>query len=308
MHIAVTGGAGFIGQCVVQKLMQCGHDVLVLDLKSNDGQRGITRTVDITNLAQLVNHLRGIDVVYHIAGPVLESFRRDPYSSQYLQETGTLNVLEAGRLNNVGKIVFASSFYTYCGLDERMIVNEQTPLDIKAMNVFGVSKFMSEEFVRAYSTMHGLRYVILRFGSAYGWGECSNTVKTFIETGLRGNPIAVWGRGSRRNQYTYVEDIADGCARVLHKVNETYNLVSPEETTTCELAYLLRDAFGFNVEFKEAQREAASAAYMSSRKAMKQLSWVPVTIRQGLAAMMAQANEKRVPASQEQGLEKGCCG
>src|SRR5712691_7131484 len=150
MKIIVTGGAGFIGIKLVRKLSELGHEVMCWDFRtpSHEGN-GRSEILDIRNLIQMENGLAGVDAIYHLAGPVLESSRRNPYESCMLQHSGTLAVLEAARKHNVQKILLASSFYVYDGIDEKMIVNEETPLDIFAMELFGLEKLMAERLVKA---------------------------------------------------------------------------------------------------------------------------------------------------------------
>jgi len=289
MRIAVTGGSGFIGSRLVQMLLQEGYYVVVVDLNPPQSNQAVeVRIADVEDLQDTKAALRGIDVVYHLAGPVVDAMRRNPYRGYRLQLNGTLNVLEACRQNGVRKVILASSFYVYDGLDPDMVVNEQTPLDIRRMEAFGAAKLMSEAMTMEYSAKYGIQYVILRYGSAYGWGNCTNVVKTFLETALRGEPIEVWGQGRRRNQYTYVDDIAAGSLLSLHSVNEVYNLISPEETTTGELAALLKRRLGADVVYNTIQKEGPSMPYMSSRKAMQQLGWKPITLEEGVERMLQQ--------------------
>jgi UDP-glucose 4-epimerase len=289
MRIAVTGGSGFIGSRLVQMLLQEGYYVVVVDLNPPQSNQAVeVRIADVEDLQDTKAALRGIDVVYHLAGPVVDAMRRNPYRGYRLQLNGTLNVLEACRQNGVRKVILASSFYVYDGLDPDMVVNEQTPLDIRRMEAFGAAKLMSEAMTMEYSAKYGIQYVILRYGSAYGWGNCTNVVKTFLETALRGEPIEVWGQGRRRNQYTYVDDLAAGSLLSLHSVNEVYNLISPEETTTGELAALLKRRLGADVVYNTIQKEGPSMPYMSSRKAMQQLGWKPITLEEGVERMLQQ--------------------
>jgi UDP-glucose 4-epimerase len=289
MRIAVTGGSGFIGSRLVQMLLQEGYYVVVVDLNPPQSNQAVeVRIADVEDLQDTKAALRGIDVVYHLAGPVVDAMRRNPYRGYRLQLNGTLNVLEACRQNGVRKVILASSFYVYDGLDPDMVVNEQTPLDIRRMEAFGAAKLMSEAMTMEYSAKYGIQYVILRYGSAYGWGNWTNVVKTFLETALRGEPIEVWGQGRRRNQYTYVDDLAAGSLLSLHSVNEVYNLISPEETTTGELAALLKRRLGADVVYNTIQKEGPSMPYMSSRKAMQQLGWKPITLEEGVERMLQQ--------------------
>ncbi len=285
MMIAVTGGAGFIGGALVSRLRAFGHQVLVLDVREIEGDGTEWRPTDILNFEQVKDSLKDIDLVFHLAGPVLEACRRNAYDASTLQIVGTLNVLEACRVLEVPKLALASSFYVYDGLLDTMIVNESSPLDIAPMELFGAVKFTAEKLVRTYATKYSLEYVIFRFGSAYGLGNCTNVVKSFLEAGWRGETIEVWGKGLRRNQYTYFDDIAQGCVLGMGQRNEVYNLISSEETTTGDLARLIRAKFGFEVAFNEAQSEGPSFPYMSSRKAMQQLGWVPMPLAEGIDRM-----------------------
>jgi nucleoside-diphosphate-sugar epimerase len=106
-----------------------------------------------------------------------------------------------------------------------------------------------------------------------------------MEAGWRGETIEVWGKGLRRNQYTYFDDIAAGCVLGMERRNEIYNLISPEETSTAELARLVGGKFGFDVVFNEVQKEGPSLACMSPRKGMQQLRWVPTPLAEGIDRM-----------------------
>jgi UDP-glucose 4-epimerase len=214
--------------------------------------------------------------------------RREPFDSAALQLNGTLNVLEACREARVGKIVLASSFYVYDGLPGDGIVNESSALDPGRMELFGSLKVAAEQLVLAYFRKYQLEYVILRFGSVYGVGEGSNLVQTFVQAGLRNEVLEIWGKGTRINQYTYLEDVADGCVRALASRNETFNLVSPEETSTGELARMLEAQFGFRSTLLTDKAEGADFPYMSSRKAIRQLGWSPTSLDDGIRSIVSQ--------------------
>lgn len=290
MNVMVVGGAGFIGSHVVRNLEDEGHDVTVFDVKEPEVKPSRVEIGNVENLNRLQEATEGHDLVYHLAGPVRNAFRRDPYSAAKLEQQGTLNVLEACRHTSVEKVLYASSFYVYDGIPEDRIVNEATVLDVMRMELFGAAKYGSERLVRAYEEKHNLDWVIFRFGSAYGWGDCTNVIKTFMEMGAKGETIDVWGPGERRNQYTYVEDIADGCVRALDRSKEVFNLISPEETTTGELAGILRGRFDFEIIFDETKEEGPSMAHMSSRKAQEILGWEPTPVERGIERV-AQAME-----------------
>ena len=289
MKIAVTGGSGFIGSRLVKKLTDMGHQVVVIDLMEPSTKSDIeVKIADVMDLQQMKSALKGVDVVYHLVGMVVNTTRKNPYKAVLLHSGGTVNVLEACRANGVKKILYASTFYVYDGISEKIVVNEETPLNILSMELFGSTKLLGEAILKDYSRKYGLEYVILRFGSAYGTGGCSNVVLTFIDFGLKDEPIEIWGEGKRRNQYTYVDDIAEGCVLAMNKTNEIYNLISPEETATGELAELLKRKYGFEVVYNPIQKEGPSMSYMSSRKAILELGWKPTPLEKGIDKIMSE--------------------
>jgi UDP-glucose 4-epimerase len=277
MKIVVTGGAGFIGRPVVRHLREAGHDVQVLDLNGGDQEQD-QLTVNVLDYEQVLAAVEGVEVVFHLAGPVLGTARRDPFASSKLQFEGTLNVLEASKSAGVAKVVVASSFYVYDGVPADDIVNEHSPLNPANMELFGALKLMAEQLTLAYHRKFGINYVILRFGSAYGPGEGSNLIQTFFESGARGETLEVWGKGERLNQYTDVEDLGAGCVAALEAENEILNLISAEETSTGDLAKIMQERYGFESTFLTDKPEGASVPYMSSRRAIRHLGWQPTPL------------------------------
>jgi UDP-glucose 4-epimerase len=288
MKAVVTGGCGFIGRSLVEQLRAAGHDAVAADVRGGKGEDGRERRVDVLDLDGLRGAVGGADVVYHLAGPVLEAARRDPFWSSTLQLSGTLHVLEACRTAGVAKIVLASSFYVYDGLPADGIVNESSRLDPSRMELFGSLKVAAEQLVLGYARRFGMRFVLLRFGSAFGWGEGSNLVQELLKAGLTGRVLEVWGRGLRSNQYTYVEDIARGALAVLEVDDEIFNLISPDETSTSELARLMCRRFGFQMRLLTDKPEGADFPYMSSRKAARILGWTATPLAEALDSLVTQ--------------------
>jgi UDP-glucose 4-epimerase len=288
LKIAVTGGCGFIGSRLVKKLVERGYEVTSIDINgSAELAKGYKYVrCDLLDYSNAKSALHEFDAVYHLAGCVLESVRKDPFTGSAVNVDITRNVIEACRVNKIEKVLFASSFYVYDGISDKMVVNEETPLSTLNMELFGATKAFGESMLKEYRKKYGLKYVILRYGSAYGLGNCSNVVKTFLEAGWSKQPIEVWGQGKRRNQYTYVDDLAEGSALAIDKVDEVYNLISPEETTIRELAELLKAKYGFEVVYHTERPEGASMPYMSSRKAIKELGWKPISLEEGIEQMV----------------------
>ena len=295
MKIGVTGGSGFIGSRLVKKLVEKGHEVTSIDVTepAESAKKYTYVHCDLLDYSITKSALQGLDVVYHIAGCVLDAVRKNPFTGSAINVDITRNVLEACCANKIGKVLFASSFYVYDGISDKMVVNEETPLNTLSMELFGATKTFGESLLKEYRKKYGLNYVILRYGSAYGLGNCSNVVKTFLEAGWNKQPLEVWGQGKRRNQYTYVDDLAEGSALAIDKVDEIYNLISPEETTIRELAELLKAKYGFEVIYHTERPEGASMPCMSSRKAVKDLGWKPITLEEGIGRMVQGSLNKK---------------
>ena len=294
MKVVVTGGAGFIGRPTVRQLREAGHEIQVIDVRPQE--RG-DRRIDVLDYHEVRAAIAGAEVVYHLAGPVLDMSRRDPYNSSRLQFQGTLNLLEASIAEKVSKVIVASSFYVYDGIPPDDIVNEYSPLNSSEMELFGALKVMAEQLTLAFHRRFGLPYVILRFGSAFGGGEGSNLIQTFFEAGLQGEVLEVWGPGERLNQYTYIEDLAAGCVAALRVEDEIVNLISPEETSTGEVARLMEQRYGFEARFLVDKPEGASVPYMSSRKAVRQLGWQPTPLAEALDRLHCELRERAAAGS-----------
>jgi len=292
VKVVVTGGSGFIGSRLVKSLAKADHTVTSLDIRDTKSTISDVDYIkaDLTDYNEVEKAIRGADAVYHLAGVVLEGVRKDPFSGSERNVEITRNIVEACKRQNVTKILFASSFYVYDGIPERHIVNEETPLAVLNMELFGATKVFGESLLREYNRRYGTHYVILRYGSAYGFGECSNVILSFLSETQAGRPVEVWGEGKRTNQYTYVDDLVEGSILALDKDDEVYNLISPWDTSVRELAECLTRLYGMEVSFKRDKKEGTSMPYMSSRKATKELGWTPTPLLEGIRRMVTEIN------------------
>ncbi len=303
MHVILTGGSGFIGLSVINELRRTGHEVSVVDIAPLPlPLEGVTLYQEsVLDAGKMASVIRDAGAVIHLAGHIRDAFRRDPYKGTMLQVQGTCNVLEACRVNRVPHIILASSFYLFYGMPENQAVDEDTSPNGLHMDLFGAAKLMSEQLCREYTRKYDLRHTILRLGSAYGAGG-SNAIRTFIEAGLQGRVIEVWGSGRRRNQYTFVGDLASGIVASLDSRNDTcsdtFDLTSPEVTTTSELAEYLRRTMGFEVRFDPGRPEEADFPFVSSAKAVAKLNWRPADLSHGLQETLREMRE-HLRASEE---------
>lgn len=284
MKIAVTGGLGLIGSVLTRKLVEHSYDVAVIDIRKSQVPKGAELCMaDVTNFDQMVQALKDVKVVYHLAGTVLNAARGNPHLAVCLDVLGTTNILEASVKNGVEKVIYASSFYAYDGLPENLQVAESECSDIFKAEMFGVVKLVGERLILEYNRRYGLKYGILRYGPVYGPSDrCTCIIHDFVNRGLRQEPLIIWGRGERKNQYTYVEDVADGSLAALPFENDVFNLISPEQVTIRQIAGLLAEKYGFKVEYDLSKREGPSLPYISPQKAIEKMGWRPVSFEKGI--------------------------
>ena len=290
MKVLITGGAGFIGSRLARALRdRAGVTILDVTAPSLDACRVVRGSVlDPDAVAEAA---KGVDVVVHLAGLVRESMHALPTEGTLLQVGGTRNILAACGQAGIPRAILASSFYVYAGNVGEDVVTEGSVPRIERLDAFGRAKLASESLCRQASAAGGPSYTILRFGSAYGPGG-SNAVGAFIAASIRGDPIELWGQGQRRNQYTYVEDIVAGIVSVLEEPDrgrdQVFDLISPEVTTTAELAFILRDELRCQVRFVPDRAEGASLPYMSSAKAAAVLGWSTTPLAAGLRRVITE--------------------
>lgn len=217
MKYLVTGGAGFIGTNLMKLLVAEGHTVISFD---NYSAGRIPERVlpdveyvegDIRNLEALQKAMVAVDGVFHLA-----AVPRVSYSVEHPLEThdnnvnGTLNVLEAARLNKVKRVVFASSSAIWGDQSEYPVPETAVP---KPISPYGFHKLAGEHYCRLWSELYGLETVSLRYFNIYGSymdpkGAYALVVGKFIEQKKQGQPLTICGDGEYFRDYTHVRDVA----------------------------------------------------------------------------------------------------
>jgi len=222
-RVLVTGGAGFIGSHLVERLLGDGHAVRVLDNFSTGsranlpfaGRYGAALEViegDIRDAATVARALAGVGVVFHQAA--MRSVPRsveDPLGANEHNVTGTLNVLEAARRTGVRRVVYASSSSVYGDRPDLPKREEQPPAPISP---YAVSKTAGEQYASVWNRLFGVETVGLRYFNVFGprqdpASEYAAVIPRFILWGLRGEPLQVHGDGSQSRDFTYVDNVVD---------------------------------------------------------------------------------------------------
>jgi UDP-glucose 4-epimerase len=255
MRFLVTGGAGFLGTALANRLTDVGHDVHVLDdLSHSDATRldprvGFTKG-DVDNVPLLWSLLQEIDCVYHLAALVSV-----PQSILYPREYtrvnvgGTVSLMEAMRDTGVGRVVFTSSGAVY-GQQPRRLVREDDPP--RPDSPYAVSKWSAEQYIHTIGELWGIETVALRVFNAYGPGQSlpvshAPVVPRFLQQALTGGSLIVFGDGEQTRDYVYVDDVVDAlvASATAKGVNRSViNVGSGRETSINELIRGIERATG----------------------------------------------------------------
>ncbi|MCM2277070.1 MAG: SDR family oxidoreductase [Oligoflexia bacterium] len=216
----VTGGAGFIGSHIAERLLRDGHEVRILDDLSSgrrqnlDGFQGELELVegDIRDPDTVRRATHGMDTVFHQAATAsVPRSVEDPAATNETNLTGTLNVLLACRDQNVRRVVFASSSSIY-GDSEEMPKLESMAMN--PLSPYALQKAAGETYMRLFHKLYGLETVSLRYFNIFGPrqdpnSEYSAVIPKFISALVRGAPITLHGDGEQSRDFTYVENVVD---------------------------------------------------------------------------------------------------
>lgn len=240
MRFLVTGGGGFIGSHLVDRIIGDGHDVVVLDnfasgKKSNleaAAATGKMRLVEGTILDNddLNDAMQKVDVVLHLAVECVRKSIGDPVGNHHANATGTLMTLEAARRHKVSRFIYCSSSEVY-GNSSGGALSEDTTV-CQPTTVYGASKLVGELYAQAYLRTYGMETAVVRPFNAFGprehdQGVLAEVIPRFVIRVLNGKAPIVFGDGSNGRDFTYVTDTAEGLYRAALSdkvVGQTINL------------------------------------------------------------------------------------
>jgi len=297
MKALVTGGAGFIGSHLVERLLADGHQVTVLDNCSTgrwsnldgviDGYPAETHLVDIST-DPLDSHFDSVDWVFHIAGlaDIVPSIQK-PDAYFQANVVGTQRVVEAARRHGVGRLVYVASSTCY-GIPDVYPTPESAP--IQPQYPYALTKYLGEEIVMHWAQVYGLPSICLRLFNVYGprsrtSGTYGAVFGVFLAQKLAGQPYTVVGDGTQTRDFTYVGDVADAlvCAAQSSVSGEILNVGSDNTYSVNRLVELL----GGDVVYIPKRPGEPDCTHADISKIKDLLKWRPRTsFEEGVEIML----------------------
>jgi UDP-glucose 4-epimerase len=296
MKFLVTGGAGFIGTNLVEKLLLNGHEVSIVDDLSNGKeervpQGAVFHKIDICEREALAAVMKGSEIVVHLAAlPRVQFSIEHPFEAQRVNVEGTLSVLEAARRTGVTRVVYAASSSAY-GDQEEMPLKESMTAAPKSP--YGLQKYYGEGLMKLWSDIHALETVSLRFFNVYGPHQDSTSayalvIDKFLKQRSDGVPLTITGDGTQSRDFTHVQDTVDAIIRAAlsEKVGkgEVFNIGAGRDMSINDIAALVGGPVEYVAPRIEPKRTLADYSYS---KAV--LGWEPtVAIEEGIAELKQQ--------------------
>ena len=281
MRVLVTGGSGFIGSHVVDKLRDRGIEVRVFDMVMPTFRHDIEYYHgSLLDCEQVRMSMNGVDAVFHLAAvaDVKEVFEQPRYAED-INVRGTVNILEAARLSRVRRVIYGSTTWVYSGAAGTS-VNEDTPLGPPS-HLYTATKIAGEYYFHSYSQLFNLEVTILRYGIPYGpRARDGAVVPIFVSKALRGERLTIAGDGTQFRKFVYVEDLAEGNVLALQSVarNRIYNLDGSEKVTIQQISETVDKLVGdVEIEYTPARSGDFSGKDVDSTRSRVELGWQPRT-------------------------------
>ena len=259
MRCVVTGGAGFIGSNLVDKLIDDGHEVIIFDnystgKKENVNPKAKFFLVDISHQPSFEHKtmkdiMSGVDVVFHLAAKArVQPSIENPIEYHNTNVNGTLNMLDACRRYGVKRFIFSSSSSVYGDVEQLPTPEEQ---ELNPMSPYALHKLQGEQYCKLFSELYDLETVCLRYFNVYG--ERQNTegayclvMGIFAGQLLNGEPMTINGDGENRRDFTYVGDVVDANIRCATNLGvefngEAFNIGNGDNRSVNQIANLLSE-------------------------------------------------------------------
>ncbi len=295
-HSLVTGGAGFIGSHLVEKLINKGHDVTVIDNLSTGRIENIKKNLnkikffkkDISKFDTIKKHFKNIDYVFHLAAlaDIVPSINkpRNYFNSNVL---GTLNVLELSKINKIKKFIYTASSSCY-GIPNKYPTNEKEKIDTKYP--YALTKKNGEDLVLHWSKIYKLNILSFRLFNVYGTksrtsGTYGAMFGTFLKQKIKNSPFTVVGNGKQKRDFTYVTDVVSALVKGMNYKNKSqvFNVGSGRSVS---INYICKLLGGKTVKIPKRPGEP-DITFANISKIKKELKWKPkISIEDGVKLLL----------------------
>jgi UDP-glucose 4-epimerase len=308
----VTGGAGFIGSHLVERLLRDGHKVRVLDDFSTGRKENLQFPPPVeTSLLEVVEgDLRdwdttvqattGTDGIFHL-GAVPSVFRSvlDPVTTVSVNVLGTVHVLTAARDRGVRRVVFASSSSVYGDWGDQPISED---VQGEPLSPYALSKRTGEAFMGLFSRLFGLETVSLRYFNVFGprqdpKGEYAAAIPKFITLALQGKPLPIYGDGNQTRDFTYVDIAIEATVRAMEaplEGGEVFNVAAGNPVNLLALVGALEEILGYRLEVEHLEPRPGEIRHSAANieRSRQKLGFNPsVSFYEGLERTVAAFKE-----------------
>ena len=286
MSVLVTGGTGFIGSHLVEKLAD--SDVVVVSKHKIKNPKYYYSDITDKEKLNIIFSKENPENVIHLAAQVNPRMSmKSPLNDMNVNVLGTLNVLEMCRNHGTKKIIFASSAAVY-GEPKYLPVDEKHPT--LPVSIYGASKLVAEKYTEMYCRAYGMKYTILRYANVYGPGSRS-VISIFIGRILSGKVPVIFGNGNQKRDYVYVNDIVSATLAAIRKADGmTLNISTATRSSVKDIYNIVSGQLKTSIKpiYKSKNKGDINNIYLDNSMAKKHIGWTPKTdLATGIAKIIA---------------------
>jgi UDP-glucose 4-epimerase len=286
MKYLVTGGAGFIGSNLVDKLISLGHDVICIDDESAEcheqfywNNKAQNYKYDICDYDLVAPLFKDVDCVFHVASDArIQPAILNPKKSIQSNAVGTANVLELCRVNNVNRLIYSSTSSSYG--KKASLPNQETQTS-DPLTPYSAAKVFGENLARVYYNLYGLKTISLRYFNVYGdrqplKGQYAPVIGLFLKQYNESKPLTVVGDGSQRRDFTHISDVVQAnilASQVETGFGEAYNIGYGTNYSILDIANMISN----DIKFIPSRIGEVQETLASNSKFKSLTGWTPKT-------------------------------
>ena len=302
--VLVTGGAGFIGSHLADRLIELGHRVIIVDDLSTGRLQNVNKqalfyhaSVNSPLVEELIARERPNIVSHHAGQTSLSASVRDPVKDASINIEGSIRLLEACRRHGVGRVIYGSSASVY-GEPQYHPCDEGHP--IEPISPLGLSNYVVEEYLRLYNLLHRLDYRVLRYANVYGpcrdLHEEAGIIADFISNMTRGKQPNIFGTGQHERDFVYIDDVVDVHMRAMTSGTVgAYNVGTGYSVSVNSIFELIKEVMKYRWDATHGPQRPGDVSRISLNcdKAAVELGWRPtVGLEEGIRRTVAESGNR----------------